>query len=84
MDAEDIVTGWLDPTTQFVDERQGPAGELVTSCIQLFVALVKGPRRDSLDQRSIDQLRLEAQRFSLWSDGFDAGEGKTIWSLFLQ
>jgi len=73
--AIDTVPHWLDPTVDFAGERQGLTGDLVASCIQLFVALVRGPRREGLEDEDLGQLRLQAQTFSLWCDGFDAESG---------
>lgn len=73
--AIDTVAHWLDPTVDFAGERQGLTGDLVASCIQIFVALVRGPRREGLEDEDLGQLRLQAQKFSLWCDGFDAESG---------
>jgi hypothetical protein len=72
------ITEWQGalPSTHFMDNRLGLAGYLFDACLKLFVELVKGPAKESLDPDAFQHLRAQAQRFSLWGDGFSATNGE--------
>jgi len=57
------------------ESRYGLAQDYVLSCTQLFTEIVRGYRSENPKGSALRQLCTQAQRFSLWSDGFDAGEG---------
>ena len=76
VDRTDVVSTWLESRGRATDVRQGLAGELVSICIQCLVLLLKNaPTNDTFSGPLSTRLRVQAQRFSLWSDSFDASEG---------
>ena len=74
-DVVGTVANWLGPQIQFEDDRQGLCGEFVSICSELFAAFLETFSDHNKNGPFYRKLRIEAQRFSLWSDSFEAKEG---------
>ena len=57
------------------DSGQGLACRYILFCTQLFIGLVNRYQDEDINSTDLRQFRIQAQRFSLWSDGFNAKEG---------
>lgn len=71
-----FVGGWSLRLKPRKVNRLGIAGSLFETCLKLFVELFKGPAKENLDPDAFQYLRAQAQRFSLWGDGFSATNGE--------
>ena len=69
------IANWLGPQIHYEGDRQGLCGEFVSICSELFAAFLETFSDSNKNGTFYRKLRIEAQRFSLWSDSFEAKEG---------
>jgi hypothetical protein len=69
------IEDWQIDPASYMDNRLGLAGRLFETCLNLLAELIKGPAKDCLELDAYQHLQAQAQRFSLWGDGFGAYDG---------
>lgn len=69
------IEAWYTEVDRDSSDRLGLAGMLFQACSNILRGLISGPAKRKLGADEFDALRTEAQRFSLWGDGFDVKDG---------